>query len=67
MNWEPINPIGDFGTFRPTVLKRSMLGNAKLFRIKGQSGTIVIREDLKESIENSGLNPQRFDLLECSD
>lgn len=65
-NWEPINNLGDFGTLRPIVLSHSLMGNEMLFRIKGMCGSIVIREDLKNAIEDAGFKDQRFDLLESS-
>jgi hypothetical protein len=65
-NWEPINDIGDFDTYRPLVLSRSLIGDERLFRIKGNCRSIVIREDLKDAIENAGFEGERFDLLECS-
>jgi hypothetical protein len=66
-NWAPINNWGDYGTYRPIVLSRSLIGEEKLFRIQGMCGSIVISEDLKDTIEGAGFNSQRFDLLECSD
>jgi hypothetical protein len=66
-NWEPINDWGDFGTYRPLVVNRALIGDKRLFRIKGKCGSIVIREDLKDAIETAGFKGQRFDLLECSE
>ena len=66
-NWEPINAWGDFGVFPPIVLRRSLIGEEKLFRIQGKCITMVIREDLKTAIENAGFKSQRFDLLECTE
>lgn len=65
-DWEPINEWGDFGTYRPFVLSRALIGDERLFRIRGNCRSIVIREDLKEAIENAGFCSQRFDLLECT-
>jgi hypothetical protein len=65
-NWEPINAFGDFSTYRPLILSRALIGDGRLFRINGDCGTIVIREDLKDAIEREGFKHQRFDLLECS-
>ena len=66
-NWEPINERGDFDTLPPLVLKQSLIGAERLFRIKGDCRTIVIREDLKRSIEDAGFASQRFDLLATTD
>jgi hypothetical protein len=66
-NWQPINDWGDFATYRPLVVSRVLIGEERLFRIKGKCGSIVIREDLKDAIENAGFKGQRFDLLECSE
>jgi len=66
-SWDPINDFGDFDTYRPLVVSRSLIGDERLFRIKGKCGSIVIREDLKKAIEDGGFKGQRFDLLECSD
>jgi hypothetical protein len=65
-NWQPINGWGDFGTLRPIVLKENVLADNKLFRIKGQCRSIVVRQDLKEAIERAGFTGQRFDLLRVS-
>jgi len=66
-NWEPINGWGDFGTYRPMVVSRSLVGDNRLFRIKGCCRSIVIREELKNAIEDAGFQGQRFDYLECSE
>jgi hypothetical protein len=66
-NWRPVNDSGDFGTYAPLVLSRSLIGQEKLFRIAGSCGTIVIREDVKRAIEDAGFTGQRFDLLETTD
>jgi hypothetical protein len=65
-NWKPINNWGDFGVYPPTVLNKALIGNANLFRIKGQCHSIVAREDLKEAIEQAGFKDQRFDLLDVT-
>jgi hypothetical protein len=59
-NWEPINERGDFGTYRPIVLSRSLIGEESLFRIKGMCRSIVICEDLKKAIEDGGVKGQRL-------
>lgn len=64
LNWEPVNEFGDFDTYRPLVIKESMLGNERLFRLKGASRTIVMREDLKDAMAIAGFAGHRFDLLE---
>lgn len=66
-NWQPINSYGDFGVLRPFVLSRSLIGDEKLFRIQGNCGRIVIREDVRHAIESAGFGGQRFDPVECSD
>ncbi len=68
-NWEPINKYGDFATYWPVdvVLDRSLIAQKTVFRVKGHCGSIVIREDLKNAIEDAGFKEQRFDLLECSE
>lgn len=66
-NWEPINDDGDFETVRPIVVSRRLIGDEYVFRIKGMCRSIVIREDLKDAIEDAGFKEQRFDLLECSE
>lgn len=65
-DWKPINDSGDFAVYRPFVLSRALIGQEKLFRLKGMCGTIVIREDLRKAIEAAGFKDQRFDLIECS-
>jgi hypothetical protein len=65
-DWEPINSYGDFATLQPLVLDKRLIGDARLFRIKGCCGTIVIREDLKSLIERAGFKGQRFDLMEST-
>jgi len=66
-NWNPINEWGDFNTYRPLVVSRTLIGDKRLFRIKGNCLSIVIREDLKDEIEHAGFTGQRFDLLECTE
>lgn len=63
-NWNPINSWGDFGTCRPIVLNEQLIGDNKLFRIKGHCRSIVVRQDLKEAIEQAGFKGQRFDPLD---
>ena len=65
--WEPINNFGDFGTYRPFFISRHLTSDERLFRIRGNSQSIVIRQDLKQAIEEAGFRGQRFDLLECSE
>jgi len=65
-NWQPINERGDFGAYRPFVLDRSLAENERLFRLKGNRRSIVVRDDLKTAIEQAGFDGQRFDLLETS-
>ena len=65
-NWQPINAFGDFATYRPFVLRRDLIEENKLFRINGKCRSIVVREDLKEAIENAGFTGQRFDLVDVS-
>jgi hypothetical protein len=65
--WEPINEFGDFDLRGPAVLDRALIGDERLFRIKGESTLIVIREDLKAAMESVGFKEQRFDFLECNE
>jgi hypothetical protein len=65
-NWVPVNPIGDVGVEEP-VLSRSRIGNHRLFRVKGESGTVVIRDDLKRRIENAGMTGCVFERIPLSD
>ncbi len=65
-NWEPVNPIGDFGVDEP-VLSLSRIGDHRLFRVKGDSGTVVIREDLKRCIEDAGMTGCVFERVSVSD
>jgi hypothetical protein len=55
--WEPINEFGDFDfPFMTKIyLSRKKIGEEKLFRIQGSSTNVVIRQDLKESIEKAGI------------
>ena len=63
-SWAPINEFGDFAVLRPLVLSSKIIGDHQLFRIKGHSGSVVIREDLKDAIEAAGFGLQRFDDIE---
>jgi hypothetical protein len=65
-NWEPINEYGDFDTRWPLVLSRKLIVDERLFRIRGDCGHIIIREDLKRAIENNGFTNQRFDSIEVA-
>jgi len=65
-NWEPINDWGDFGVRRPVTLKRVLIGDEMLFRIKGYSVCIVIRSDLFEAMEQAGFQGQRVEPLRTS-
>jgi len=66
-NWQPVNSWGDLGIYRPIVVSRRLIGEERLFRIQGKCGSIVIREDIKDAIENAGFKGHRFDLLECTE
>jgi hypothetical protein len=67
-NWDPINAFGDFDTYWPSdvVLSSTPIGEERLFRVRGNSDSIVIREDLKTAIQRTGFEGQRFDPLEIS-
>ena len=65
-DWEPVNSWGDFATLRPIVLSQPLIGDEVLFRIKGMCGSILIREDLKDLMENKAFKGQRFDFVECT-
>jgi hypothetical protein len=62
-NWEPVNEFGDFAIRWPAVLNVALIGDERLFRIRGYSVCIVVRRDLKDTIEKSGFAGQRFDPL----
>jgi len=64
--WQPINPLGDYGTRGPLVLNRRLIGDQRIFRIKGDCLHIVIREDLRDGIDAAGFTGHRFDLLEAT-
>lgn len=64
--WQPINNWGDFGTVPPIVLMEELIGDSQLFRIKGHCTWIIVREDLKEAIEQAGFLGQRFDIVKAS-
>ena len=61
--WEPINCIGDFATRGPLCLVREKIENERLFRIQGDGLSVVIRQDLKEAIEEAGMTGCEFDEL----
>lgn len=65
-NWKEINSIGDFGVIPPFALSKKLIGNHKLFRIKGKSISIVMREDLRQEMEDAGFTGQRFDDIEVT-
>jgi hypothetical protein len=60
--WNPVNRFGDFDTFWPidVALRSELIGDASLFRVKGNCGSIIIRADLKSAIEDAGFGRQRF-------
>ena len=63
-NWQPVNSWGDFDV--PNGFENRPFRGRRLFRINGQRGILVIREDLKDAIEAAGFKGQRFDFLESS-
>jgi hypothetical protein len=65
-DWQPVNSNGDFEIRWPVILEDRLIGQHKLFRIRGYSICIAISEELKESIQAAGFEGQRFDLLESS-
>lgn len=64
--WEPVNPLGDFPV-RHAVLSRHLIASEMLFRVKGDSGLVVVRGDLKERIEAAGMTGCLFTPVDVSE
>jgi len=68
-SWEPINSSGDYAVGSSTTmffLDRAKIEAEKLFRIQGMSTHVVIRQDLKEAIEEAGMTGCEFEELQVS-
>jgi len=58
--WEAFNLYGDIPLVE-TVIKQSRIGDAKVFRVVGDSELVVVRGDLKTAIEKAGMTGLSFD------
>ena len=63
-DWEPFNHLGDVDIEHP-VLSRAPIGDARVFRVLGDSILVAIREDVKEAIQREGMTGCVFNELEC--
>jgi hypothetical protein len=65
-SWETTNEFGDFELRTPIVFATANIGDQRLFRVAGYSVCILMREDLRQSMEHAGFTGHNFKTVEMS-
>ena len=53
--------VGQYRDVRDMRIDKGMVGNAKLFRPEGWSGTLIVSEEIKDALDRMGATGTRFE------
>ena len=63
--WQPEDglpdKVGQYYAVDDLHIDKSKVGNAKVFRLEGWEGTLIISEDIKDSLERMGATGTKFE------